>query len=206
MPRPRSLSPARIAEAALAVIDRGGLPALTMRAVAQELGMGTMSLYRYVDDRRELEGLVVELVLGSVDTEPPPGAPWREQVATLVRRVRDAVAAHPAIVPLTMTHRHRSPALLRWGEAVTDVLAGAGFDARGRVIALRALLGYLLGAIQLEHLSPLAGPGTDAIAALPDDAYPRLAETARGARGLAPEEEFDGGLAAVLAGIAGDAR
>ncbi|MEU6038605.1 TetR/AcrR family transcriptional regulator [Actinomadura sp. NPDC047616] len=206
MPRPRSLSPARIAEAALAVIDRDGLPALTMRAVAQELGMGTMSLYRYVDDRQELEGLVVELVLGAVDTVPPPGAPWREQVATLVRRVRDAVAAHPAVVPLTMTHRHSSPASLRWGEAVVDVLAGAGFDARSRVIALRALLGYLLGAIQLEHLGPLAGAGTDVMAALPDDTYPRLAETARSAKTVTPDEEFDGGLAAVLAGIEAGAR
>lgn len=201
MPRPRSLTPTRIAEAALAVLDRGGLPALTMRAVAQELGMGTMSLYRYVDDRDELERLVVDLVLAAVDTDPPPGLPWRDQVAALVRRVRDAVAAHPAVVPLTLTHRHRSPALMRWGEAVTNALAGAGFDARRRVIALRSLLGYLIGAIQLEHLGPLSGAGTDAIAALPDDTHPRLAETARHARGVTPEEEFDGGLAAVLAGI-----
>jgi hypothetical protein len=48
MPRPRSLSHDRIAAAALAVIDRRGLAALSMRTVAAELGMGTMSLYRYV--------------------------------------------------------------------------------------------------------------------------------------------------------------
>jgi AcrR family transcriptional regulator len=74
MPRPRTLTHAQVASAALAVIDRDGLPALSMRAVAKDLGMSTMALYRYVDDREELEGLVVELVLSAVDTGPPaPG-------------------------------------------------------------------------------------------------------------------------------------
>src|SRR5438477_8989130 len=54
MPRPRSVTPERIARAALAVIDRDGLEGLSMRAVGQELGMGTMSLYRYVPDRGAL--------------------------------------------------------------------------------------------------------------------------------------------------------
>jgi AcrR family transcriptional regulator len=206
MPRPRSLSPTRLAAAALAVIDRSGLPGLTMRAVAQELDMGTMSLYRYVEDREELEGLVVELVLGAVDTEPPRDAPWDEQVAVLMRRVRDAVAAHPEVVPLTMTHRHRSPALLRWTETVLGVLAEAGFDARRRVIALRSLLGYLIGAIQLEHLGPLSGAGTQTMADLPRDTFPWLAETARQAKEISADEEFAEGLAAVLAGIETEVR
>ena len=78
MPRPRSLTPDQLASAALAVLDREGLAGLSMRAVAKELGMSTMALYRYVDDREELEGLVVERVLSAVDTTPPePGTPGR---------------------------------------------------------------------------------------------------------------------------------
>jgi AcrR family transcriptional regulator len=65
VPRPRSLTPDQLAVAALAVIDRDGLAGLTMRAVATQLGVSTMGLYRYVRDRRELEALVVELVLGA---------------------------------------------------------------------------------------------------------------------------------------------
>ncbi|MFD0664655.1 TetR/AcrR family transcriptional regulator [Thermocatellispora tengchongensis] len=75
MPRPRSLTETEIAAAALAVIDRDGLDALSMRAVAKQLGTGTMSLYRYVEDRAQLETLVVDLVLGSVDYTLPPRAP-----------------------------------------------------------------------------------------------------------------------------------
>ncbi|MFC8914955.1 TetR/AcrR family transcriptional regulator [Streptomyces sp. NPDC057116] len=202
MPRPRSLTHDQLASAALAVIDREGVAGLSMRAVAQELGTSTMALYRYVDDREQLEGLVVELVLGAVDSTPPPAnAPWPDRIEAMVRRLRDAVSAHPAVVPLTVTHRHRSRAGLRWSEAVLAVLAEAGFEGERRVIALRGLLGYVIGAIQLEHLGPLSGEGTVALSALPPGEFPYMAETARHARGVSPDEEFLGGLAVLLRGL-----
>ncbi|WP_426403608.1 TetR/AcrR family transcriptional regulator [Streptomyces sp. R-07] len=202
MPRPRSLTPDQPAVAALAVIDRDGLAALSMRTVAKELGMSPMGLYRYVTDRDELEGLVVERVLAAVDTTPPAtDAPWRGRVELMVRRLRDAVVRHPAAIPLTVTHRHRTPAGLLWSETVLGILAEAGIDGGSRVVALRALHGYVTGAIQLEHLGPLAGPGTEAIAALPVDRFPLLAETARDARAIGPDEEFFGGLRLLLLGL-----
>jgi AcrR family transcriptional regulator len=204
MPRPRSLTHAQIATAALAVIDRDGLAALSMRAVAAELGMSTMGLYRYLDDRQQMEELVVEQVLGGVDTTPPAGRPWAEQLAVLAERVRDAVAAHPAVVPLTMTYRHTSPSSLRWSETVLGVLTTAGIDGERRVIALRSLLSYLIGAIQLEHIGPLQGDGTAAMAALPDTRFPLLARTARQARHITPDQEFRRGLAHLLAGISAE--
>jgi AcrR family transcriptional regulator len=203
MPRPRSLSADQLASAALAVIDRAGLAALTMRAVASELGMSTMGLYRYVHDREELEGLVVELVLGGVDSTPPPGAAWRERVEIMVGRMRAAVGAHPAVLPLTLTHRHSSPGILRWSETVLGILTEAGIDGRRRVVALRGLLAYVIGAIQLEHLGPLSGLGTAALAELPDARFPHLAETARHARRVGPDEEFAEGLDVLLRGLAG---
>jgi AcrR family transcriptional regulator len=202
VPRPRSRTPEQLAEAALVVIDRGGLAELTMRAVAKQLGVSTMGLYRYVRDRYELEALVVELVLATVDTTaPPPGPPWRERVAEMVARVRTATGAHPHVVPLTLTHRHASPTLRRWSETVLGVLAESGSAGRSRAIALRALLGYVIGAIQLEHLGPLSGPGTAAMARLPDEDFPFLADTARHAGTVGPDEEFREGLALLLRGF-----
>ncbi|MFJ3724223.1 TetR/AcrR family transcriptional regulator [Streptomyces sp. NPDC090045] len=203
MPRPRSLTQDQLAAAALAVIDREGLPGLTMRAVAVELGISTMALYRYVQDRGELEALVVERVLSAVDSTPPPpsAGPWRARVTLLVDRLRDTVGAHPAVLPLTFTHRHRSPSVLRWGESVLGVLTEAGLGPEERIIALRALLAYVIGAIQQEHLGALSGAGTAAIADLPADAFPYLTEAARGARSLTPDREFHGGLALLLAGL-----
>ncbi|MFC0041644.1 TetR/AcrR family transcriptional regulator [Actinomadura rayongensis] len=201
MPRPRSLTRPQIAAAALAVLDRDGLAALTMRAVARETGVSTMALYRYVEDRDELEEMMVDAVFAAVDTTPPPPGRWRDRVADLAERVRAAVAAHPAILPLTVAHRHRSPGLLRWSETVLEVLTGAGVTGAARVVALRSLTAYVIGAVQLEHLGPLAGPGTGAIAALPADAFPLMAATARDAARIDAAAEFRRGLDLLLGGM-----
>ncbi|MEU6985486.1 TetR/AcrR family transcriptional regulator [Streptomyces sp. NPDC046324] len=202
MPRPRSLTPDQLAAAALAVIDRDGLAGLSMRTVAKELGMSTMGLYRYVADRDELEGLVAERVLSSVDPTPPAAdTPWRARIEVLVRRLRDSVGAHPAAVPLTLTHRHRLPGLLRWSESVLGLMAEGGIDGERRVVALRGLISYVVGAIQLEHLGSLAGAGTTAIAELPQDRFPYMTEAARHAAGIEAEREFFGGLTVYLRGL-----
>lgn len=204
MPRPRSLTQDQLASAALAVIDRDGLAGLSMRAVAQKLGMSTMGLYRYVHDREELERLVVELVLGATGAGPPdPGGSWRERIEVMVRRLRDAVAAHPEVVPLIITHRHHSLGVLRWSETVLNILVEAGVEGERQVIALRGLLSYVIGAIQLEHLGALSGPGTTAITELPPDVFPHMKETARHAQQVGAEREFLGGLALLLDGIGG---
>ena len=199
MPRPRSVSPDRLAQAALAVIDRDGLAGLTMRAVATELGLTTMAVYRYVADRDELEALVVEEVLRTLDTTPPAAEPWTEQLRILTERVRTAVGGHPGVVPLLVSHRHRSAGVLRWSETVVGILRAAGFTGARRVIALRGLLSFVIGALQLEHLGPLSGSGTVTISELAD--HPHLAETARHARGVSPDEEFAGGLSIMLRGL-----
>lgn len=201
MPRPRSLTQDQLAAAALDVIDHDGLSNLTMRAVAQRLGMSTMALYRYVEDRDELEGLVIGLVLDGIDTTTPTARTWQEQVHVMACRLRDAVSAHPAVIPLTLTHRHTAVASLRWGETVLEILTQAGIEGRSRVIALRAILAYVTGAIQLENLGPLSGEGTNVIAALPHDQFPYMAATAVTARDVPPEEEFRQGLAALLEGL-----
>ena len=200
MPRPRSLNTDQIAAAALAVIDRDGLDTLSMRTVARQLGIGAMSLYRYVSDRDQLEELVVELVLGAVDISAPRGSAGRK-LAVLADRVRVAVSEHPAVLPLLLIHRHRALSSLRWGEAVLTVLADAGFTGKRRVIAFRAVLGYVFGALQVEHFGPLSGMGTKALAALPAEEFPVLTETAARARTVAPEDEFRQGFAILLRGL-----
>jgi AcrR family transcriptional regulator len=202
MPRPKSLSTERLAAAAITVMDRDGLPGLSMRTVAGELGMSTMALYRYVRDRDELELLVVEGVLGALDTTPPPDAPWQDRIRTMAERVRAAIAEHPAVVPLLVHHRQDSISTLRWSETVLGILTEAGFTGVGRVVALRGLIGYINGAVQLEHLGALSGAGTDTLAELPPADFPLMAATAAAARGVGPDDEFAGGLEIMLRGLA----
>ena len=68
------------------------------------------------------------------------------------------------------------------------------------------MLSYLFGAIQVEHLGALGGAGTAAMAALPRDTYPLLADTAGHARCIAPDDEFGRGLAMLLRGLASERR
>ena len=138
MPRPRSLTRAAIAEAALAVIEADGLRGLTMRGVAGELGVGTMSLYRYVEHREELESWVVDLVLATVDTNVSRRIGWKKRLATLAVRAHDAIEAHPEVVPLLLTRRHASDGSLRWGEAMLGALADGGFEGEERALSRSA--------------------------------------------------------------------
>ena len=188
------------------MIERNGPSALSMRAVADELGMGTMSLYRYVQSREELEALVVDHVLdpaqGGPDLDVARRRSWTDKATELAVRVHAVATAHPAVTPLLLARRHASIHSLRWGEALLGVLADAGFAGDRRALAFRAIVAYVFGAVQLQQLGPLGGKGTAAIAALPPDDFPLLAETARSARRITPDDEFLRGLKLVLRGIA----
>jgi AcrR family transcriptional regulator len=201
MPRPRSLSHAAIAAAALAVIDRDGLSALSMRAVAAELGTGAMSLYRYVTGRGEIERLVTDLIFSTVDVGVPPGASWQQQVTELAGRIRTAIAAHPAVISLLLAHHHTSPNAWRCLEAMLGALTQAGFTGQQRVIAMRCLTAYVFGAVLNESHMALAGEGTAALAALSPAIYPLAAETAQQAVPVTPDQEFSQGLAILLEGL-----
>jgi AcrR family transcriptional regulator len=201
MPRPRSLTDTDIAAAALAVLDRDGSGAFTMRAVAAQLNLATMSIYRYVRNRQRLEELVVEALLAEVDTAPPRRASWRRQITVLVERVRDAVSAHPQVVPLGLAHRLTSRQGLRLSEAVLGILSTAGFTAEQTEVANRVLMVYLVGSIQFEHSGQLSGAGAAVMATLVRDEYPLLAETASRTIRLTTTQEFRRGLSVVLDGL-----
>ena len=183
------------------MLDRDGFASLSMRAVARELDMSTMGLYRYVSDRVELEQLIVEAVLGPILLEVPHQASWKEQVGLLVEQVRDAAGAHPETVPLLLAHRHTSPRTLQWIEVMLGVLASAGFTSTSLVIAQRTIVHYLLGAIQAEHHASLRAVGTTTMAELSSDDFPHLVLAARTAQNVRPGEEFRHGLNSVLHGL-----
>ncbi|OKH76269.1 hypothetical protein EB73_03030, partial [Mycobacterium sp. SWH-M3] len=123
------------------------------------------------------------------------------RLAALAERVRDAAAGHPSVVPLVLTHRHRSPASLRWGEAVLAALTDWGYTGKRRVYAFRAVLAYVLGALQVENFGALTGPGTLVLAQLPPGEFPLLATTASDAGGIPPREEFRRGLDILVRGL-----
>ena len=200
MARPRTLDHRTIARAALVVVDREGLGGLSMRAVANELGVGTMSLYRYVSGREEVEGLVVDSVFLDVDVAISENASWDRNVTELSEAMRAAIAAHPAVIPLLLTHFASSPKAWQWLEALLSALKRAGFDARQRVFAVRTLQAFVVGAVQSEFHNELDGTSTVALTTLSAE-FPLIVAAARTAMSISPGEEFSRGLDTVLDGL-----
>ena len=97
MSKTRQLSKAGIAAAALAIADAEGFQAVSMRRVAQELGVGTMSLYYYAKSKAELvaamdEALMAEVLIPSLPED------WREALAAIAHRTRDVFVRHPWVL------------------------------------------------------------------------------------------------------------
>ncbi|HEY5272145.1 MAG TPA: TetR/AcrR family transcriptional regulator C-terminal domain-containing protein [Acidimicrobiales bacterium] len=201
MPRPRSLDHDAIAGAALAIVDRDGLAALSMRSVAAELGVGTMSLYRYVAGREEVERLIVDRVFLAAHIPIAKTASWDRQVIVLCEALRAAIAGHPAIIPLLLVRFAASPGAWHWLEALLSALSRAGFDARHRAVAVRTLQAYVIGVVQSEYLNSLTGESTVALASMPIDDFPLIVETARSAMSVSPDQEFALGLTMVVDGL-----
>lgn len=186
----------------MAVIDRAGLGALSMRSLAGELGVGTMSLYRYVSGREEIERLIVDHIFQGADPIGATRGGWQKQIKTLSESMRSAISIHPDVIPLLLVHFQNSPSAWRWLNAILKALAQAGFDPDQRVIAVRTIQAYVIGAAQGEFLVPLDGAATSDLAALPLEEFALVVETAQAAFSISADQEFSRGLTVVLDGIA----
>jgi AcrR family transcriptional regulator len=210
VPRPAVLSREKIAEAALVVIDRDGLTALSMRSLGRELGVAAMSLYNHVADRVELESLVAEAVVSGIDLTPEAtAAEASEEVRRLMYALREALNAHPAAIPLILTRPTSSEAALAPIEALLEALARAGFTGLELLLAYRTLFAFLVGFAQADLTGPLSSgrpAALDDVAAgvlrLPEQSFPRLRACALAAETSSSDAEFGYGLAAVLRGLA----
>jgi AcrR family transcriptional regulator len=208
MGRPAKFSRARLQAAALALVDRHGLAGLSMRALAAKLGTGPMTLYNHVAHREDLELLVIEAVVARLAWPRTDQADWRKTVRALALALWRAVRAHPQVIPLILTRRSRSPAILEISEALLQALARSGRSKRALLIAFRSVQALIMGFAQVELAGPLAraaGERPQAVIrrfrSLPADRYPRLIEIATAALRSEAEAEFRAGLDVLLRGL-----
>lgn len=135
-----------IVRAAVALVERDGAGALTMRRVATELDVGTMSLYNHVPDRDSLiEGIAQEVFAGIDVPGPRPGDDWKVAARALVEAFGAAARRHPRTMHLVLTSRLDLEIPWRAAERALAVLADAGFDGETSVRALRCLMSYAIG-------------------------------------------------------------
>jgi TetR/AcrR family tetracycline transcriptional repressor len=156
----RGLSLDRIVTAALELVDEQGIGAATMRAVASRLGVRSMSLYRYVQDRDELFDAVVERIVNELGGDPEvqlrPVDGWRPYLTGMAHGVRRYARAHPHAFPLVATRPPTAPWVnpplrsLRWVEAMLTGLAAEGFSDEQVLFTYRTFNSFLLGYLLLE--------------------------------------------------------
>jgi len=171
-----------IVHAAIHFIDRDGAQMLTMRALAHDLGVGPMALYRYVSGREDLlEALVAELLEGvRHDLDEELGKTWQGYLQALAHAVRRIAVDHAAAFPLVATRHPAAPWLrppLRSLDLVEDFLSKLidyGFTEEQAVEAYRAFSSFLLGQLLLEaatqgaEMSPVEVPLDEGGAQIPN--------------------------------------
>src|SRR4051794_14245947 len=198
------LSPEQVAAAALELLDRDGLDALSMRRLAERLGVGTMTLYGYFRNKDELLDAVVD---AAVDEREPFSfeGTWQDQIRRLMRGSRRNLGRHPGLVKVRADRPVLQPEALRFAETGMTILRRAGFGPRDAARAFRLLFTYVFGYVSFspdESAERARRDSRAATAALPADEYPALHESGEElAEAMAGQETFDFGLDRIIDGL-----
>jgi AcrR family transcriptional regulator len=204
------LSRDRVLSAAVALADAGGAGSLTIRSLADKLGVKPMSVYHYVANKEEILDAIVDLVFAEIEL-PRAGGDWRAEMRRRAVSARQVLRRHPWAIALLQSRTSPGPATLRHHDAFIGTLRGAGFPVAMTAHALPVIDSYVYGFALTESALPIHGPEPVAEIAgsmmrqYPADAYPHLAEFTTGhviQPGYDFGDEFPFGLDLILDGLA----
>lgn len=209
-PKRTPLSRERVLDGAVAVADAGGIAALTIRSLADKLGVKPMSVYHHVANKDEILDSIVDLVFREIDL-PAPDDDWRTGMRRRAVSARQALRRHPWAIQLLQSRTSPGPATLRHHNAVIGSLRRAGFSVEMTAHAFALIDSYVFGFALSEDALPIHGPETVTEVAesmmqqYPADAYPHLAEFSTEhilKPGYDFGQEFDFGLGLILDALA----
>ncbi|BFV60119.1 TetR/AcrR family transcriptional regulator C-terminal domain-containing protein [Kitasatospora sp. CMC57] len=189
-----------IARAALAVVDESGPDGLTMRALADRLGVKAASLYNHVAGKDELLDSLAELVNAEIDLAPLADPEWRAGIAGYARGYRAVFRRHPNTIALLARRRVEAERQLLGYEALLAALGRAGLGPADAAEAAAALDYLVLGSALETFTAGFARPAEEY-----RPGYPSLAEalTESAARGGGLDERgFELALRLLLDGLA----
>jgi AcrR family transcriptional regulator len=196
MSRARQLDKAGIAAAALAIADAEGFAAVSMRRVAQELGVGTMSLYYYAKSKAELISAMDDALMAEVLVPNLP-EDWREALSAIAFRTRDVFIRHPWALSSMQSASPDVNAMLHM-EQCLEALAKTSMTTKEKLTLLALVDDFVFG----YTLRETAGdPVVDMDAAkkrLATGAFPELTKAFGKARRLCIPNRFALGLEAIF--------
>jgi len=194
----------QIVAAALRLVDRDGLEALSMRNLAREVGAGVMSLYYHVEDKSALYDLVLDAILGGIDlTIADSDAPATERIERMARAYRTALLEHPHAASLVAQRPLRTPTQLRPIEVMLGVLLDAGLSPCNALQAVNVLGQFVIGTttMYVNHLID-SEYHDDRISPDPTE-FPNLISVFSSTPGPDWDADFDAGLAALVDRLVG---
>ncbi len=203
------LSREKVLEGAIVVADAGGLTALTIRSLAQGLGVKPMSVYYYVANKDAILDGIVDLVFAEIEL-PTPGGDWRAELRRRAHSARRALRQHPWAIGLMESRTSPGAATLRHHDAVIATLLAAGFSDALTAHAYALLDSYTYGFALQEAGLPFEGSDAVADVAVPimeqfsSGEYPhlvRMATTYYLQPGYDFGDEFEWGLDLILDGL-----
>jgi AcrR family transcriptional regulator len=176
------LSRDRVLRAAMTVADAGGIGALTIRTLAQELGVKPMSVYHYVANKDEILDAIVDIVFSEIEL-PEVGADWRTEMRRRANSARRVLREHHWAIALLQSRLNPGPATLRHHNAFIGTLRAAGFSVVDTAHAFAMIDSYVYGFALSEAALPIHGPESvaDTAQSMMDQffdpaAYPHLLE------------------------------
>jgi AcrR family transcriptional regulator len=141
-PKP-GLTLERIVSAGIKVALTDGIGALSMSRVARELGVGTMSLYRYVDAKDELLALMVDTALGTPPAAAHGDEDWRSGLTRWAVGVRDAYRRHPWSLRVPISAPPLGPNNIAWLEAALDSLSNMPLSEQDKLSCILLVSGFV---------------------------------------------------------------
>jgi AcrR family transcriptional regulator len=205
------LSRERVLETAVGLADEHGIEWLSMRKLAEELGVAAMSLYHYFPNKGALVDGMIDIVFGEIEP-PSPDLEWKTAMRRRAVSTREALNRHRWAVGLMEGRTSHGPSNLRLHDAVLGCLRGAGFSLEMTVHAYSVQDAYIYGfAVQETDMSSETRDDFAAEAQRQAEAYkdvladyPNLVEVVAGhvaKAGYDYATEFRFGLDLILEGL-----
>lgn len=148
--RKQRLSVDDVVDAAIRIADRDGLPGLSMRLLATDLGLGAMSLYTYVPGREELVALMLDRVLGRRKLPAPPDG-LRERLALIARVHYEDCRRHPWMLEVSGLRAWVGPGASDRYEWQLSAIDGVGLDDIEMDQTVALLVGFSSSVAQAQE-------------------------------------------------------
>ncbi|WP_222268718.1 TetR/AcrR family transcriptional regulator [Modestobacter marinus] len=180
----------RVLRAAVALADETGIDALSMRNLAERLGVVPMALYKHVANKEELLDGMVEVVVGEIDP-PPRGAEWKDAVRQRILSARGTLLRHGWASAVIQSRTHAPPAVLAYMDSLIGTFRAGGFSADLTHHVMHALGIRMWGFTQEVFPTPQPPADPDARAAMFGEfaaRYPHIVD-------MATAVSDDGGMA-----------